>query len=199
MKNHLIITGISGCGKSTIIRSVLGGALSCAGGFITEREFSPGANAPAFSIYHAAAAADKSGFEGKCFLDLSQESPKHNNEVFRTFGVRLLKESENYPFILIDEFGGFEILIPEFREELLKVLSSPRPLIAVLKSAQNAEELRRRVGLGEKYTALLQNLHSALSQNANTELIEMRYRGEERVSNALKCWMEENIKSYKAI
>lgn len=199
MRTHIIITGPSGCGKSTAVRSVLGPALSCAGGFITERDISPTGTVEGVSIFPAAAAFSKAEYEGRRFLDFSGARTSHDNEAFRTFGVRLLKESVNYPFTLIDEFGGFEMLVPEFREELLKVLSSPRPLIAVLKSAQNAEELRRRVGLGEKYTALLQNLHSALSQNANTELIEMRCRGEERVSNTLKCWMEENIKSYKAI
>ena len=193
MRKHIIITGPSGCGKSTAVRSVLGPALSCAGGFITERDISPTGTVEGVSIFPAAAAFSKEEYEGRRFLDFSGAQTSHDNEAFRTFGVRLLKESGNYPFTLIDEFGGFEMLVPEFREELLKVLNSPQPLIAVLKSRENAETLRARVGLGEKYTAVVQNLHSALAAHEDTELIEIHCRGEESVLNAIMQWKKEFV------
>lgn len=193
MRKHIIITGASGCGKSTAVRSVLGPALNCAGGFITERDISPTGTVEGVSIFPAAAAFSKEEYEGRRFLDFSGAQTSHDNEAFRTFGVRLLKESVNYPFTLIDEFGGFEMLVPEFREELLKVLNSPQPLIAVLKSRENAETLRARVGLGEKYTAVVQNLHSALAAHEDTELIEMHCRGEESVLNAILQWKKEFV------
>ena len=37
MKKHLFLTGLSGIGKTTIIRQSLGKAAGYAGGFITER------------------------------------------------------------------------------------------------------------------------------------------------------------------
>lgn len=55
--------------------------------------------------------------------------PTHDNEVFRNDGVRLLSEAELYPFSVIDEFGGYEILIPQFREALSEFLSSEQPCI----------------------------------------------------------------------
>ena len=37
MEKHLFLTGISGCGKTTMIRRILGDKLAFAGGFVTER------------------------------------------------------------------------------------------------------------------------------------------------------------------
>ena len=47
--------------------------------------------------------------------------------------IRYLRMSKGKKLILLDEIGGVEMLIPEFREELYEVLNGEIPCLGVLK------------------------------------------------------------------
>lgn len=191
MKKHLFLIGPSGCGKTTLIRNALGARLAAGGGFVTERALSPEGKILGYDLIPAAAAAGIEGYERARFLDYSVTPPKSDNEVFRTQGVQLLKEAEYYPYAILDEFGGYELIIPQFREALLEILNSELPCIGVLKGAANGEELRRSLGLGEKYSAYRQALETALKNDADTTLLEVHARGDAAAQKIVEQWVKE--------
>ena len=134
MQKKLFLCGPSGCGKTTMIRAALGQKLAEAGGFVTERRVDGDGRVLGFDLLPAAAAAGIEGFTPLRFLDYTAESPRRDNEVFRDEAVRLLQEAEYYPFAVLDEIGGFELVIPQFRAQLASFLSSPVPCVGVLKA-----------------------------------------------------------------
>lgn len=192
MEKHLFLIGPSGCGKSTMIRRALGGALAYAGGFVTERVNAPDGKLIGYDMTSAAAAAGIEGFERERFLDCSGPSPVTDNEVFRGMGVRLLNEAQYYPYALMDEFGGFELIIPQFREELLEVLNNDSlPCIGVLKSLKDGEAMRQRLGLGTKYSMYLEKLTAALRAAPDTLLLETSGRYDKKAEETVARWVEE--------
>lgn len=191
MKKHLFLTGVSGIGKTTIIRQALGSAAGYAGGFITERVADGDGSVEGFDLYPAAAAIGHDGFDGLRFLDLGTTPPRKDNEVFRESAAQMLREAEFYPFVMLDEIGGFEMLIPQFRNELAQLLNSDAPIIGVIKGAENAEELRASFGLGEKFTMLTDNLRAVLANDEDTVVIEVKQRGDETARRIVEAWVKE--------
>lgn len=191
MQKHLFLTGLSGCGKTTMINNALGDKLALAGGFITVRMRDEEGKVLGYDMLPSAAAGSVEGFVGERILDYSVTPRVHNNEVFRTTGVRLLKEAEFYPFSLVDEFGGFEIVIPEFREALLDFLNSDQPCIGVIKAVPNAEHLRQRLSLGDKYIKLLTALTEALKKDPDTLILETTGRYDEYAHKLVRAWVDE--------
>lgn len=191
MKKHLFLTGVSGIGKTTIIRQALGSAAGYAGGFITERVADGDGSVEGFDLYPAAAAIGHDGFDGLRFLDLGTTPPWKDNEVFRESAAQMLREAEYYPFVMLDEIGGFEMLIPQFRNELAQLLNSDAPIIGVIKGAENAEELRASFGLGEKFTMLTDNLRAVLANDEDTVVIEVKQRGDETAKRIVEAWVKE--------
>ena len=191
MKKHLFLTGVSGIGKTTIIRQALGSAAGYAGGFITERVADGDGSVEGFDLYPAAAAIGHDGFDGLRFLDLGTVPPRKDNEVFRESAAQMLREAGFYPFVMLDEIGGFEMLIPQFRNELAQLLNSDAPIIGVIKGAENAEELRASFGLGEKFTMLTDNLRAVLANDEDTVVIEVKQRGDETAKRIVEAWVKE--------
>lgn len=191
MKKHLFLTGVSGIGKTTIIRQALGSAAGYAGGFITERVADGDGSVEGFDLYPAAAAIGHDGFDGLRFLDLGTVPPRKDNEVFRESAAQMLREAGFYPFVMLDEIGGFEMLIPQFRNELAQLLNSDAPIIGVIKGAENAEELRASFGLGEKFTMLTDNLRAVLANDEDTVVIEVKQRGDETARRIVEAWVKE--------
>ncbi len=190
MQKRLFLCGPSGCGKTTMIRNALGAALAEAGGFVTERASGADGKLLGFDLLPAAAAAGIEGFTPLRFLDYTTEPPTRDNEVFRGEAVRLLQEAEYYPFAVLDEIGGFELVIPQFRAQLATFLSSPVPCVGVIKAPAGVEELQARFGLGEKYPALARRLREALENDPDTLVLDLSGSGDEQALRALRDWVE---------
>ncbi len=191
MEKHLFLTGPAGCGKSAAIRGVLGPALLNAGGFVTEQERNDEGALRRSLLLPAAAAGGAEGFEALPYLDLREEVPLHDNEVFREDGVRLLQEAAWYPFSVLDAIGGFELLIPQFRTALSETLSSGQPLVGVLMQRKEAEALCRRLGLGERVQANIAQLWKALEADRDTRIVELQGLHRKKALRSLEQWAEE--------
>lgn len=191
MKKHLFLTGVSGSGKSTLINEVLGERLSSAGGFVTLRQTDDAGKLLGFDILPTCAAGGVEGFEPQRILDYTVKPPKAFTEVFRSYGVQLLDEAQYYPFSVIDEFGGFEIIVPQFRAKLAEFLSYDQPIIGVIKGAENAEQLRRSLGLGEKYTAFYSRLRAALEGNSQTMIVDLSSMDNDTARSLVSQWADE--------
>ena len=114
--------------------------------------------------------------------------PSRDNEVFRTEAVRLLPEAAYYPFSMLDEIGGFELVIPQFREALGVFLSSSSPCIGVVKTLDEAELMRSYLGLGERFSALAQRLHAALEADSDTLVIDVSEQDMGPAEKAVREW-----------
>ena len=194
MKKHLFLTGPSGCGKTTLIREMLGDALPYAGGLITERKLNEDGSLLGFDLYPAAAAADFSAYDGHRFLDFSSGKASKDNEVFRNTGVQLLNEAAYYPYAMIDEFGGFEVIIPQFRNALADFLNLDIPIIGVIKAPEGVEELQDTFGLGERFSDMAALIRQVIANNVNSQIIEMRRPGDDRARRHVKKWVDEYIR-----
>ncbi len=190
MQKRLFLCGTSGCGKTTMIRNALGDRLAEGGGFVTERIVGNDGKLLGVDLLPAAAAAGVEGFTPLRFLDYSADPPKRDNEVFRVEAVRLLQEAVYYPFAVLDEIGGFELVIPQFRAQLAAFLSSSVPCIGVLKANEGVEQLQARFGLGEKFPALARRLREALENDPDTLVLDTSGRGDERALQAVRNWVE---------
>ncbi len=191
MQPKLFLTGPSGCGKTTMIRNALGSAFSCAGGFITERAVDENGSLAGFDLLPAGAASGLPGFTALRFLDCTCTPPKADTEVFRKEAVRLLSEAEYYPFSVIDEFGGFELLIPEFRAALSDFLSSPCPCIGVFKDADNVENLRRTLGLTDRFLTCRQQILNAIENFDDILIVKTTGRYDDAAVCAVSEWCRE--------
>lgn len=193
MKKHLFLYGPSCCGKTRLIQEELGASLAMAGGYVTRAALDSSGKLLGYDLLPAAAAAGVEGYEALRFLDHSSVPPKRDNEVFRGPAVQLLKEAEYYSFSVIDEFGGFEMVIPQYREQLAEFLSSEQPCIGVLKSPESAEALRRCFGLGEKYTMLTSRLRQVLEEDADTVLLRTKGCEDETTRRIVRQWVKEYV------
>ena len=190
METRIFLTGPQGCGKSGLIRAALGDALAGAGGFVTRAEPGPEGFAIGYTLCPAASAADVEGLPCRRFLDCRTWPPAHDNEVFRDFGTQLLREAAYYPFAVLDEIGGFELLIPPFREALEELLQSGLPLVGALKTPEEAAQWRELYGLGARFTAQAERLHELLENDPDTRIVDLRETGEAEAIALLRAWKE---------
>lgn len=190
MKRHLFLTGPAFCGKSRLIRDCLGVSLQGAGGFCTELSMAADGSVLGCSMMPSAAAGGVEGLEKERFLDMTSFPPGHDSEVFRGLGVRLLEEAEWYPFAVLDEIGGIDLIIPQFRNALEALLASDLPILGVVKSREDSEQMRRMLGPGERFTAFSERLYEKLSADAQTEIYTVRESAKE-AEEVVRAWAAE--------
>ena len=124
------------------------------------------------------------------FLD---SGPKTDNEVYRGYGVQLLQEAAWYPYALLDEIGGFELIIPQFRQALEELLNAEVPILGALKTAEEAELFRQYLGIGERFTLNCRRLHQALREDSDTLVLEMTGPDDENAAAAVRAWAAEYV------
>ena len=191
MKRHLFLTGPAGFGKSALIRGALGPALAYAGGFVTEYAVDAQGRFLGCDLYPAAAAADLSLYAPQRFLDFSGPAPRKDNEVFRSLGVRLLQEMEYYPYAMLDCFGGFELVIPQFWDALTELLKTEKPIIGVLRDEESVHALQSFFGLGERFPEKAALLREMIDAADDALIAELREPGDEATADMVRLWAEE--------
>ena len=191
MKRHLFLTGPAGFGKSAMIRGALGPALAYAGGFVTEYAVDAQGRFLGCGLYPAAAAANLSLYAPQRFLDFSGPVPRKDNEVFRTLGVRLLQETEYYPYAMLDCFGGFELVIPQFWDALTELLKTEKPIIGVIRDEESVHALQSFFGLGERFPEKAALLRQLIEEDGDSVIVELREPDDEAATELVRRWAGE--------
>lgn len=193
MEKHLFLTGPTGIGKTSLLRRALCEKLAFSGGLITEAVYGSYGELIGFALAPAAASGNVAGFDAQLVLDCRRFPPHTDNEVYRITGVRLLEEAPWYPYALLDEFGGFELIIPQFREALMSLLRSDLPIIGALKTEEEADAMRQALGLGDKYQLHSHEIRSFLSQDPNTRILDLSVLDMETAARMIQEWIEQYI------
>ena len=191
MKRHLFLSGPAFSGKSRLIREQLGRNLQNAGGFCTELCKAPDGSLLGCAMIPTAAAGGVEGLEQELFLDMRSFPPAHDSEVFRSLGVRLLEEAAWYPFAVLDEVGGIDLIIPQFRRALDELLRSELPILGAVKSMEASEQMRRLLGPGSRFTAFSDRLFERLAGDPDTELHIIAEDAEKEAADAVAAWSAE--------
>lgn len=193
MQKHLFLTGPAGSGKSALLRETLGSLLAIAGGYITETIVDDDGSPLTEMLYPAAAAADHSLYEGIDFMEYDGDTCTRDNDVFRFDAAKLLEEAEYYPYAMLDQLGGFELIIPQFRAALDGLLSLELPIIGALRDEAGILELQSRLGLGDRYPAAARALYEQLRQDEDTLLLETDAVSSEQIRVRILQWISEYL------
>lgn len=188
---RLILTGEIGTGKTTLIQRILGTHACRAGGFITRRVFENGI-LQSYELAPAAALAD-SDIKGQSFLMFSP-TPVRNDTVFSGSGTQLLKAALQAPYAVADEFGGLELLVEPFYEQLLALLRSDVPVIGVMKTPQAFHALSEKVPLGNDYTAKALELYTLLQNDPETVLLPIPRWNDPYAIKTVQTWTDAYVR-----
>ncbi|MBQ4347865.1 MAG: hypothetical protein IJC39_05410 [Firmicutes bacterium] len=191
MKKRLFLTGAANCGKSAFLKTMLGERMQSAGGFVTEKRFDKNGKICAEFLMPAAAAAGVEGFDALPFIDYSSAYPRTANDVFRNLGTQLIQEAIYYPFTVLDEFGGIDMLIPQYRSALEDFFNSDAACIGVLKSKEEIRKLKDELGLTERFIFMTDNLHDELSADENTLILPTTGKGDIKALRIIQQWVAE--------
>lgn len=145
MKKNIMISGMPGVGKTSLLKAVLSRLSLSAGGFISEELREKGERV-GFSLKTLA------GEEG-ILAHRDKPTPYRfakyyiNRDDLERIGVNSIEEAiQNKELIVVDEIGKMELISPLFRQVILKALDSPKPLLATLHRANDPflNSLRQR-------------------------------------------------------
>lgn len=190
MRRRLFLLGDIGCGKTTLLRNTPGLFTAKTGGFVTERVLGAGGSLSGFVLRPAWAVSGKTG-PAYPFLTAGADGFVRDDRVFAQEAPGLLDEAAQAPFAVLDEFGGLELLVPEFFEALLRFLSSTTPCVGVLKAPGASKRLSSTLSLPHTYQNAWERLYALLRADCDTELFETFGHGDGRAEAALCAWSAE--------
>ncbi len=134
--NNLLLTGVPGIGKTTIIKKVVGSLEMDKGGFYTE-EIRENNRRVGFKLISFL------GEEG-ILAHINSKSKYRvgkygvNVEVFERVGIPALIDAiHNKELIVIDELGRMELFSLPFQKVVIEALDSPKPLLGVIQLHRN--------------------------------------------------------------
>ena len=182
---RLILMGPIGCGKSTMIQTALGHDISLAGGFLTVRKRN-GTQLLGFDLTSPATPQN-----GHRFLNF-ENGVVRNDKVFSDFGVKYLQAPA--PFAVADEFGGMELLVDDFYNQLLTFLKSDLPCIGVLKTEAAAAAMAEKVPLGALYSRRYQALCQMLKKDPETLLLSTTGWRDAATISAIAQWANQYVR-----
>lgn len=182
---RLILMGPIGCGKSTMIQTALGQDISRAGGFLTVRKLD-GTQLLGFDL-----TAPTIPQNGHRFLDFENGAVR-NDRVFSDFGIKYLQTPA--PFAVADEFGGMELLVDDFYNQLMAFLRSDVPCIGVFKTEDAAAAMAEKVPLGDLYSQRYQALLQTLKNDPETTLLSTCGWQDTAAVSAIAQWVNQYVR-----
>lgn len=194
MRSCLLVEGPSGCGKTTSILRVCGSMLHNAGGFATRRIYTENGDLYGFCQCDPKnfAAADMKYTENakNVFLRVGKSGAMYP-EVFSEYTLKCLKDGFDAPFCLLDELGGFELLMPEINRALFDLINKGVPIVGVWKNDENSRRMAANLKLCEEYRDRYEKVRLFLLENPNVELVSVKNGADEVWNEKLTVWAEQ--------
>lgn len=197
MGKSLFLTGDSGEGKTTLLFECLKPFRAATGGFYSQRLIDEKGDTAGFRLASvkeewSPTACYREGLTN-IFLRRTKEGMVSFPEVFQKEGRRLLSVQGDDKFILMDEIGGVELLIPEFMEVVHDCMKGPVPCIGVIKSRKNYALMMSRNGGNPSASHLRDELEEAVLNNQNNQLLTFSRKDEEAVRKKILKYIREGI------
>ena len=130
-KKNVFLTGKPGVGKTTLIEKFVQSLPLLAGGFVT-REIREGGRRVGFEIQ---ALSGEKGIMAHVGFPYSLRVGRYGVDIscLERIGVVALERAvHSSPLVVVDEIGKMELMSVEFRKMLLKVLDSPKMVLATI-------------------------------------------------------------------
>jgi len=127
------------------------------------------------------------------FLEEISGMWKRKDEVFRTTGIELLSDLSLKKLVLLDEIGGFELLIDEFREKLYEVLSGDIPVLGVIKSNNNRYIMQNAVKIKDEYVELYDKLRLDIVNEFGGKILDVNQENISYVDKEVKEFLNNTI------
>lgn len=130
-KTSCLITGRPGCGKTSLIKEVLGQLRIKVGGFYTQ-ELRHGGRRQGFEIITLDGKTAPLALVG---FPSSYQVSKYGVDIkgLEEVGVKAIYEGMLYrDLVVIDEIGKMELFSEAFKQAVLAVLNSPKPLLGTI-------------------------------------------------------------------
>ncbi len=141
-------------GKSTLIRKAIKNHIKDMGGFSSQRLINSCGETKGFRIVPASEAMELTRSYSPdlpdIFLFADGRYRRFRPEIFRDKALNYLKNNESKRMILLDEIGGIELLVPEFRQALYETLEGNIPCIGVIKTEAANRNLGKYARAGEE-------------------------------------------------
>ena len=105
--------------------------------------------------------------------------------VFLNMGMELLRNTKVYPFVLVDEIGGVELLEPLFFSRLTELFSKETPCIGVLKSQENCKHMMTNMDMPDLFHRRCSAFRRILQDNPEVDIVCMDQRDEPEVTRRI--------------
>lgn len=192
---HLFLEGAVQEGKSTLIRRLIQPFLDQTGGFSSQRLLDGGGETVGFRIVPVSEALeltreyqpDLTGI----FLAFQNGKAEKAPEIFLKTALQYLNDSGGAKLILLDEIGGMELGVPEFREALYRVLSGPVPCIGVLKLEEKNRHMCEQAVIDQSCLTWHQALRRNLVEQFDAQLISFSQKTETAAEQRIAAFLEQ--------
>jgi nucleoside-triphosphatase len=130
-RKNIMISGMPGVGKTSLLKAILSQLPLSAGGFVSE-EIREGGERVGFSLKSL---DGREGILAHKNLPTPHRFGKYyiNLDDLEKIAVQSIEEAiSNKELIVIDEIGKMELFSPLFRQTVIRALDCPKPLLATL-------------------------------------------------------------------
>lgn len=195
MRKHIFFEGAIQEGKSTLIRKLIGRHLKDVGGFSSQRLLNDLGETMGFRIVPASDAMfltrKYSPDLTDVFLLFNDGEIKMTPEIFADTAIKYMRKGQEKKLILLDEIGGVEMLMPEFREELYEVLKGEVPCLGVLKLEVNNRHMCRNANINHACIDYHLQLRDSLVNGHEADLLRFERKYAANTENVLQDFLKQ--------
>lgn len=190
---HLFLTGPSGVGKSTLLFQALSDIDLTVSGIFTQRLIYEDGSPAGFRLLPWSSGLPATSFYTPglpdIFISRTNDGWSKNLKVFAETGAALLDSASCCNIICLDEIGGAELLVPEFRARLYHTLHTHPCCIGVIKGAANLSSMSHTLELPFPEAQILSQFHRDLTEQFHSQILNVTCTNKKQVAESLRSFL----------